>query len=132
MGTTRVKAATPITFTSGSRICSVAYAEDEMTSDDSTARAVGLPSRSVAWRSEAMGGPRTAFFTRYRNVSGSRRESLKGSASGATRRPMTPGVTMVCSAPPVPTGVPRRGVAASSTGASGALAAPGSPVTFLR
>ena len=58
-GTTKEKAATPTSLTSGMRICSVAYADDEMTSEDSTARAVGLPSRSSDCRSEAMGGPST-------------------------------------------------------------------------
>ena len=56
-GTTNAKAATPMYLTSWTRICSVAYAEDEMTSDDNTASAVGLPRRSIGL---ALGGERRA------------------------------------------------------------------------
>src|SRR3984957_10905682 len=58
-----------------------------MTSDDNTANAVGLPRRSTDWRSDAMGGPRTAFLNRYRAFSGRSSTSGDGRASGATWRP---------------------------------------------
>ncbi len=64
MGTTNEKAATPMIGIRGMSICSVAYADDEMTSDDKTARAVGLPSRSLACRSVAIGGPSSRFLMR--------------------------------------------------------------------
>ena len=46
-GITSEKAAAPTAPTSGISICSVAYADEEMTSEESTASAVGLPSRST-------------------------------------------------------------------------------------
>jgi hypothetical protein len=64
IGTTNEKAATPTMGMRGMSICSVAYADEEMTSEDSTARAVGFPRRSEDCRSEAMGGPSNTFFRR--------------------------------------------------------------------
>ena len=63
IGITSENAATPTARTSTKRICSVAYADDEMTSDERTASAVGRPSRSVACRSVAIGGPSKRFFS---------------------------------------------------------------------
>ena len=64
MGITKENAATPMIGIRGMSICSVAYADDEMTSEDRTARAVGLPKRSLDCRSVAMGGPSNRFLTR--------------------------------------------------------------------
>ena len=44
-GVINENAASPPATTRVRSICSVAYADDDMTSDDSTARAVGLPRR---------------------------------------------------------------------------------------
>ncbi len=63
IGMTRENAAIPTALTRTKRICSVAYADEEMTSEDRTARAVGRPRRSVDWRSVAIGGPRRRFFS---------------------------------------------------------------------
>ncbi len=57
-----------------------------MTSDERTASAVGLPSRSVEVFSLAKGGPRRTFFSRYRSVSGRSGVSREGRATGATDR----------------------------------------------
>src|SRR5919204_5514144 len=56
IGTTYPSAAVPSTA-STSRICSVAYATDEIASDESTASAVFLFRRSCSSRSEASGRP---------------------------------------------------------------------------
>ena len=45
MGVTSPNAANPPTGIRIRRICSVAYADEDITSDESTASAVGLPSR---------------------------------------------------------------------------------------
>jgi len=45
MGVTKAKAASPPMGIRIRRICSVAYADDDITSEDRTASAVGLPSR---------------------------------------------------------------------------------------
>ena len=48
IGTTRLNAAIPTAGISTRRISSVAYADDEMQSDEKTASAVGIPSRSCS------------------------------------------------------------------------------------
>ena len=57
MPTTRLNAATPTATNSTRRISSVAYADDEMQSDENTASAVGMPSRSCSSWSVSSGGP---------------------------------------------------------------------------
>ena len=57
-------AARPPTPTRIRNICSLAYAEDDMTSDDNTARAVGLPRRWPPSCSLTSGGPRRMRLTR--------------------------------------------------------------------
>ncbi len=84
-GTVSEKAATPTATTSTRRICSVAYAEDESTSEDRTASAVGFPRRSVRSCSLTSGGPSSRFLMRYPTDSGSSRDSGVGSAAGARR-----------------------------------------------
>ena len=64
IGVTIEKAASPAIGTRIRNISSLAYAEDDMTSEDRTARAVGLPSR-WPWRSSlTRGGPRRMRLTR--------------------------------------------------------------------
>ena len=64
IGKTYVEATTPGSTASTKRICSVAYATDEMASEDSTASAVVLLSFSSSSRSEASGRPTSSRLLR--------------------------------------------------------------------
>ena len=68
MGTTRENAATPTAGTRTRRISSVAYAVDEMASDESTASAVFLESRSCSRRSLARGRPNRSVLMRRTGI----------------------------------------------------------------
>src|SRR2546430_16567728 len=65
IGTTSVKARMPTAGTRMRRISSVAYATEDMLSEENTARAVGLPSRSCSSRAVASGLPRNSRLRRY-------------------------------------------------------------------
>ena len=65
IGTTRLNAATPIARISTWRISSVAYADEEMQSDENTATVVGMPRRSCSSWSVVSAGPRMRRFMRY-------------------------------------------------------------------
>ena len=64
IGTTSMNAASPTNGSRWRRISSVAYADDEMQSEEKTARAVGIPSRSFSSSSVWSGAPRSLFFSR--------------------------------------------------------------------
>ena len=64
IGVTMEKAANPAIGTRIRSISSLVYAEEDMTSEDSTARAVGLPNRWPWSSSLTRGGPRRTRFMR--------------------------------------------------------------------
>jgi hypothetical protein len=64
MGSTRLNAKMPAAGIRTRRISSVAYADDEMQSDEKTASAVGMPRRSCSSADVLSGGPRRRFFQR--------------------------------------------------------------------
>ncbi len=85
IGSTKLNAKTPTTGKSTRRISSVAYADDEMQSDENTARAVGMPRRSCSSSCVWRGGPRSRFLIRYDRVSGSSTSGAGGSGRGTSR-----------------------------------------------
>ena len=88
-----------------------------MTSEDSTARAVGLPSRSVDWRSEARGGPRSGVLQpvaqRLGKVDG---DAGDGRASGATDAPGAGAPDRAAAGPVAVGSAPGTGTASSAVG----------------
>src|SRR4051812_29444948 len=72
-----------MTGTSTRMISSVAYAVEERASDEKTARAVGLPSRSCSSWSVASEGPSTLRLNRYDVDSGRSIGEVTGNARGA-------------------------------------------------
>ena len=82
MGTTRLKANTPTAGMRMRRISSVAYADDEMQSDENTATAVGIPRRSCSSASLCSGGPSRRFLSRYPPPSGRIGTGCEGAGAG--------------------------------------------------
>src|SRR4051812_50189947 len=68
--TTRLNAAAPTATKRTRRISSVAYADEEMQSDENTASATGMPRRSCSSWSVASGGAGMRPFPRGRRASG--------------------------------------------------------------
>ena len=64
MGMTSVNATMPTAGMRIRRISSVAYATEDMLSEEKTASAVGLPSRSCSSRAVASGRPKRSRFSR--------------------------------------------------------------------
>ena len=64
MGITSINAMMPTAGTRIRRISSVAYATEDMLSEENTASAVGLPSRSCSRRAVAMGLPSSSLLRR--------------------------------------------------------------------
>ena len=64
MGRTSEKAIRPIAGMRTRRISSVAYATEDMLSEEKTAMAVGLPNRSCASRAVANGRPKRSRLSR--------------------------------------------------------------------